>query len=74
MLAPVIEYYALHYNKPKLYFFDANQCINLNIFSSEENDNDIEGLSLIGTPSILVIENGKFSLSLVVIKNIRAEL
>ena len=44
MLEPIIEYYTVNFNNPKIYFVDADQCKDLNIFvKAEEDSTDISG-------------------------------
>ncbi len=61
MLEPIIEYYTVKFNKPKLYFVDGDKCKSLNIFTENEDENinstSISDYTLIGVPSMLVIEN-----------------
>ena len=65
MLEPIIEYYTVNYNEPKIYFVDGDQCEGLNIFVKEDEDaNGISGYTLPGVPSILVFENGELKKSL----------
>lgn len=76
MLEPIIEYYTVEFNQPKLYFVDGDQCKDLNIFIKEGNPNSssVPGYTLSGVPSMLVIENGELKDSLVGIESINDEL
>lgn len=65
MLEPIIEYYTVNFNDPKLYFVDGDQCKELNIFvKDDESSTNILGYTLPGVPSMLVIENGELQASL----------
>ena len=75
MLEPIIEYYTVDFNDPKLYFVDGDQCKELNIFVKEDEDsNNISGYTLPGVPSMLVVENGELKTSLSGIEPINEEL
>ncbi len=76
MLEPIIEYYTVNFNKPKIYFVDGDQCKELNIFvkKDDENSANISGYTLLGVPSMLVIENGELQTSLSGVEPINDEL
>ena len=76
MLDPIIEYYTVKFNQPKIYFVDGDQCKELDIFI-KENDKNLtrdSGYTLSGVPSMLVIEDGELKESLTGIELINDEL
>ena len=75
MLEPIIEYYTVNFNNPKIYFVDADQCKDLNIFvKTEEDSTDISGYTLSSVPSLLIIENSELKTSLSGVDPINKEL
>lgn len=70
MIEPVIENHILKYSSSfPIYFIDAEACMNLGIFVSEETK--VDGYSFQGVPALLVIEQDRLISSLSGIEEIQ---